>query len=146
LETQTRYYKSSDLAKKWHLVDANGKTLGRLATQVAGLLRGKHTPLFTPNADLGDFVVVVNAEKVRMTGKREELKRYFRHSGYPGGVTLEKFQDLMAKHPERVVENAVRGMLPHNKLGRKIFGKLKVYKGAAHPHAAQNPVPYSIHS
>jgi large subunit ribosomal protein L13 len=146
LERQTRFYKSSDIQQKWHLIDAKGRTLGRLATEVATLLRGKHNPMFTPNADVGDYVVVVNAEKVTLTGKRGELKRYFRYSGYPGGVTLEKFQDLITKRPERVVEHAVRGMLPHNKLGRRIFGKLKVYRGATHPHSAQNPTPYSIHS
>jgi large subunit ribosomal protein L13 len=142
LNYRTRYYKTSDTERKWHLVDADGKTLGRVATEVARLLRGKHKPIFTPNADVGDFVIVVNAAKVRVTGKRQELKSYFRYTGYPGGATVERFQDLMRKHPERVFEHAIKGMLPHNRLGARIFGKLKVYAGAGHPHAAQQPTPY----
>lgn len=139
MEKVTRSFKTSDTLQKWHLVDADGKTLGRLATHVARLLRGKHKPEFTPNADLGDFVVVVNASKVKVTGKRQELKEYFHYTGYPGGATFEKFQDLLKKHPERVIEHAVRGMLPHNRLGRSIFKKLKVYGGPEHPHKAQKP-------
>jgi large subunit ribosomal protein L13 len=135
----TRSFKTSDIQQKWHLVDAEGKTLGRLATQVARLLRGKHKPEFTPNADLGDFVVVVNASKVKVTGKRQELKEYFHYTGYPGGATFEKFQEILQKHPERIVEYAVKGMLPHNRLGRSIFRKLKVYGGPEHPHKAQKP-------
>jgi large subunit ribosomal protein L13 len=135
----TRSFKTSDTQQKWHLVDAEGKTLGRLATQVARLLRGKHKPEFTPNADLGDFVVVVNASKVKVTGKRQELKEYFHYTGYPGGATFERFQEILQKHPERIVEYAVKGMLPHNRLGRSIFRKLKVYGGPEHPHKAQKP-------
>jgi large subunit ribosomal protein L13 len=129
--------------QKWHLIDAEGKTLGRVATQVARLLRGKHKPMFTPNADLGDFVVVVNASKIRVTGKRAELKEYFHYTGYPGGATFEKFQDVLRKHPDRVFEHAVRGMLPHNRLGRQIIKKLKVYSGSEHPHKAQRPEPFA---
>jgi large subunit ribosomal protein L13 len=129
--------------QKWHLIDAEGKTLGRVATQVARLLRGKHKPMFTPNADLGDFVVVVNASRIRVTGKRTELKEYFHYTGYPGGATFEKFQDVLRKHPDRVFEHAVRGMLPHNRLGRQIIKKLKVYSGSEHPHKAQRPEPFA---
>jgi large subunit ribosomal protein L13 len=139
VEKVTRSFKTSDTRQKWHLVDADGKTLGRLATHVARLLRGKHKPEFTPNADLGDFVVVVNASKVKVTGKRQELKEYFHYTGYPGGATFEKFQEILQKHPERVIEHAVRGMLPHTRLGRSIFKKLKVYGGPEHPHKAQKP-------
>ena len=142
MDQKTRYYKTSDTERKWHLIDANGKTLGRVATEIARLLRGKHKPVFTPNADTGDFVIVVNAAKVRVTGKRQELKEYFHYTGYPGGAIVERFQDLIRKHPDRVFEHAVKGMLPHNKLGRRILGKLKVYPGADHPHIAQQPSPY----
>jgi len=142
VDKATRFFTVRDTERKWHLVDAEGKTLGRVATQVATLLRGKHKTTFTPNADIGDFVVVVNASKVRLTGKRAELKQYFHYTGYPGGATWEKFQDVLKKHPERVFEHAIKGMLPHNKLGRQIFKKLKVYAGPAHPHAAQQPQPY----
>jgi large subunit ribosomal protein L13 len=140
----TRSFKTSDTQQKWHLVDAEGKTLGRLATQVARLLRGKHKPMFTPNADLGDFVVVVNASKVKITGKRLELKEYFHYTGYPGGATYEKFQNVLQKNPERVIERAVKGMLPHNRLGHKIFKKLKVYAGSQHPHRAQKPEIFAV--
>jgi len=143
VEKTTRFFKSEEVDQKWHLVDANGKTLGRIATQVAMLLRGKHKPQFTPNADLGDFVVVVNAEKIKLTGKRAELKEYFHYTGYPGGATFEKFKELMQKHPDRVFEHAIRGMLPHNRLGRKIIKKLKVYAGPDHPHTAQRPEPFT---
>jgi large subunit ribosomal protein L13 len=143
VEKTTRFFKSEEVDHRWHLVDANGKTLGRIATQVATLLRGKHKPQFTPNADLGDFVVVVNAEKIKLTGKRAELKEYFHYTGYPGGATFEKFKELMQKHPDRVFEHAIRGMLPHNRLGRKIIKKLKVYAGPDHPHTAQRPEPFT---
>ncbi|MBX2990342.1 MAG: 50S ribosomal protein L13 [Bacteroidetes bacterium] len=144
MEKATKFFKTSDTTQKWHLVDANGQTLGRVATQVAKLLRGKHKPMFTPNADLGDFVVVVNAANVKLTGKRSELKEYFHYTGYPGGATFEKFQDLIRKHPERVFAHAVKGMLPHNRLGRKIIKKMKVYAGAEHPHLAQRPEAYNL--
>lgn len=139
MDKTTRFFKSQDTPQKWHLVDADGKTLGRLATQVARLLRGKHKPQFTPNADVGDFVVVVNASKIKVTGKRAELKEYFHYTGYPGGATFEKFQEVLHKHPERVFEHAVKGMLPHNRLGRQIIKKMKVYGGPEHPHKAQQP-------
>ncbi|MBP1655566.1 MAG: ribosomal protein [Bacteroidetes bacterium] len=142
MDKATRFFTVRDTERKWHLVDADGKTLGRVATQVATLLRGKHKTEFTPNADLGDFVVVVNASKVRLTGKRTELKQYFHYTGYPGGAVWEKFEDVLRKNPERVFEHAIKGMLPHNKLGRQMFKKLKVYAGPAHPHAAQQPQPY----
>jgi large subunit ribosomal protein L13 len=142
VDKATRFFTVRDTERKWHLVDADGKTLGRVATQVATLLRGKHKTEFTPNADLGDFVVVVNASKVRLTGKRTELKQYFHYTGYPGGAVWEKFEDVLRKNPERVFEHAIKGMLPHNKLGRQMFKKLKVYAGPAHPHAAQQPQPY----
>lgn len=141
MDKTTKFFKSQDSPQKWHLVDAEGKTLGRLATQVARLLRGKHKPQFTPNADLGDFVIVVNASRIKMTGKRTELKEYFHYTGYPGGATYEKFQDLLRTHPERVFEHAVKGMLPHNRLGRQIIKKMKVYAGPEHPHKAQQPEP-----
>jgi large subunit ribosomal protein L13 len=144
VEKTTRFFTVKDVEQKWHLVNADGKTLGRVATQVARLLRGKHKPEFTPNADLGDFVVVVNASKVKFTGKRAELKEYFHYTGYPGGATFEKVQDIFRKHPERVFEHAIKGMLPHNRLGRKIFKKLKVYAGPEHPHVAQQPHSFSV--
>lgn len=143
MEKTTRFFKTEHAQQKWHLVNAQGKTLGRLATQVARLLRGKHKPMFTPNADVGDFVVIVNAAKVKVTGKRAEVKEYFHYTGYPGGATYERFRDLMQKNPQRVIEHAVRGMLPHNRLGRQIFKKLKVYAGPEHPHAAQRPESYN---
>lgn len=144
MDKATKFFKTSDTKQTWHLVDANGQTLGRVATQVARLLRGKHKPMFTPNADLGDFVVVVNAANIKLTGKRAELKEYFHYTGYPGGATFQKFQDLIRKHPERVFEHAVKGMLPHNRLGRKIIKKMKVYAGADHPHLAQRPEAFKL--
>ncbi len=129
-----------DVEKKWYVVDADGMVLGRLAANVARILRGKHKPIFTPHVDTGDFVIVINASKVRVTGKRLDKKEYFRHSGYPGGVTMRSFKEQIQKNPRFVIEHAVRGMLPHNKLGRRIFKKLKVYAGNEHPHAAQQPI------
>ena len=146
MDKSTHFFTSSDTIKKWHLIDADGKTLGRVATEVARLLRGKHIPQFTPNADLGDFVIIVNASKVKLTGNRTELKEYFHYTGYPGGATFVRFQDLIRKHPERVFEHAVKGMLPHNRLGRQILKKLKVYGGAEHPHKAQRPEIYGFNS
>ena len=125
--------------RKWYVVDAEGKTLGRLAAEVAKVLRGKNKPTITPHVDTGDHVIVINAEKVRFTGKKLEQKTYFRHSGYPGGSTFVTLGNMLAKHPERVVEMAVRGMLPKNKLGAQIYRKLNVYAGPEHPHAAQKP-------
>lgn len=127
------------IERKWYVVDAEGKTLGRLVAEVAKVLRGKNKPTFTPHVDTGDHVIVINAEKVRFTGKKLEQKTYFRHSGYPGGSTFVTLGNMLAKHPERVVEMAVRGMLPKNKLGAQIYRKLNVYAGPEHPHAAQKP-------
>jgi len=144
VEKGTKFFTTKDVQPIWHVVDAGGKTLGRVATQVAHLLRGKHKPAFTPNADLGDFVIVINAAKVKVTGKRTELKEYFHHTGYPGGATSEKFQDVLRKHPQRVFEHAIKGMLPHNRLGSRIFKKLKVYAGPEHPHVAQKPQQFAV--
>jgi large subunit ribosomal protein L13 len=131
--------RESDIQRRWLLVDAEGRTLGRLATQVAMVLRGKHKPTYTPHMDTGDFVIVINAEKVRLTGTKPEKKKYFHHSMYPGGGSWTKLEVLMAKHPERVIERAVKGMVPRNRLGRAMVKKLKVYAGAQHPHIAQQP-------
>lgn len=144
MDKATKFFKSTDANRKWHLVDANGKTLGRVASEVAKLLRGKHKPTFTPNSDMGDFVIVVNAAGVKVTGKRAELKEYFHYTGYPGGATFTKFQDLVRKNPQRVFEHAVKGMLPHNRLGRQIIKKMKVYAGADHPHVAQRPEAFQV--
>lgn len=144
MDKATRFFKTSDTVQKWHIVDAGGQTLGRVASKVATLLRGKHKPTFTPNADMGDFVIVLNAANVKLTGKRTELKEYFHYTGYPGGATFEKFQDLIRKHPGRVFEHAVKGMLPHNRLGRQIIKKMKVYAGADHPHKAQQPEAFKL--
>jgi large subunit ribosomal protein L13 len=144
VDKATHFFTLKDTERKWHLVNAEGKTLGRVATEVARLLRGKHKPEFTPNADLGDFVVVVNAEKVKLMGKRAEKKEYFHYTGYPGGGKWERVQDLLRTHPDRVFEHAIKGMLPHNRLGRQIFKKLKVYAGPDHPHVAQQPQSYTV--
>ncbi len=127
--------------RKWHVVDADGAVLGRLAAQVANILRGKDTPVYTPHLDAGDFVVVVNAEKVRVTGKKETNKRFMTYSGWKGGERYRSVAELRAKHPERLITHAVKGMIPKNRLGRVLLTKLKVYKGPAHPHAAQTPEP-----
>jgi large subunit ribosomal protein L13 len=131
--------KKHQIEQKWYVVDANGQVLGRLATQVATILRGKHKPIYTPHLDVGDFVVVINAGKVKLTGKKFLQKDYFRHSGYPGGGKFISFKRMIETHPERVIQLAVKGMLPHNRLGRKMLRKLKVYGGPAHPHDAQKP-------
>ena len=130
----------NSITREWFLVDAKGQTLGRLASEVANVLRGKNKPSFTPHLDTGDFVIVVNAEKVEVSGKKASQKLYRRHSGRPGGMKIEKFETLKERIPERIIEQAVKGMLPHNSLGRQQFKKLKVYKGSEHPHDAQNPV------
>ena len=129
----------NSVRRQWYLVDAENQTLGRLATEVASVLRGKNKPSFTPHLDTGDFVVVINAEKIVVTGKKADQKLYRRHSGRPGGMKVESFRSLQQRIPERIVETAIKGMLPHNALGRQLFRKLKVYKGSEHPHAAQNP-------
>ncbi len=131
--------KKGEIEKKWWLIDAEGKVLGRLATEIAVLLRGKRKPQFTPFMDSGDFVIVINAEKVKVTGKKGEQKKYYFHSGYPGGIKEKTFNDLMEKKPEEIIKKAVWGMIPKNKLGRSIYKKLKVYKGENHPHEAQKP-------
>jgi large subunit ribosomal protein L13 len=131
--------KKEEITPSWYVVDAQGKTLGRLATQIATFLRGKHKPIFTPHVDCGDYVVVVNAEKIHVTGRKMTQKKYYRHSGYPGGLREITLRDQLKKFPERVIEHAVRGMLPKNRLGRKIYKKLKVYAGPDHPHEAQKP-------
>ena len=130
----------SDVQRQWLVVDAEGRTLGRLATQFAMVLRGKHKPVYTPHIDTGDHVVVINAEKIVLTGRKGEDKQYFHHTLYPGGATFTSIRVVMQKHPERVVQRAVQGMMPKNKLGRAMLRKLKVYAGAEHPHAAQQPV------
>jgi large subunit ribosomal protein L13 len=129
----------------WYVVDADGKVLGRLASQLAHRLRGKHKPIFTPHVDTGDYFVVVNVDKLRVTGNKAQDKRYYRHSGYPGGLYETTFEKLHAKHPARVLEKAVRGMLPKGPLGRAMLKKLKAYSGGAHPHSAQQPKPIDLH-
>ena len=129
--------KASEIEREWHVIDASGKVLGKLATQVAGLLMGKHKPTFCRHLDMGDFVVVINAEKVSVTGNKAKQKLYYRHSGYPGGLKSVSLEGMMQTHPTRVIEQAVKGMLPHNRLGAKIMKKLRVYAGDAHPHGAQ---------
>jgi large subunit ribosomal protein L13 len=136
--------KQGEIPQKWYLVDAEGKTLGRLATRVASVLRGKHRPQFTPHTDTGDFVVVVNADKVRLTGRKLEQKVYYRHSNWPGGLKSVTAKQLLSQHPDRVISYAVQGMLPKNPLGRRLLSKLKVYPGAQHPHAAQRPEPLEM--
>jgi large subunit ribosomal protein L13 len=130
---------AQDRERDWYVVDAEGKTLGRLATQIADVLRGKTKPTYTPHVDVGDFVVVINAEKIAVTGKKLEDKRYWRHSGYPGGIRSRTLGELLERHPEEVIRKAVKGMLPRNRLARAQLRKLKVYAGAEHPHAAQKP-------
>ena len=136
--------KTSDVQRQWHLIDATDVVLGRLAAQTATLLRGKHKPIYAPHVDTGDFVVIVNAGKVALTGAKRDNKIEYRHSGFPGGIRATSYDELLAKNPRRVVEKAVKGMLPHNTLGRKMLSKLKVYAGPEHPHQAQKPVPYTI--
>ena len=136
--------KPKDVQRQWHVVDATDVVLGRLASQVARLLRGKHKPIFAPHVDTGDFVVIVNAAKIAVTGNKRADKLAYRHSGYPGGLRSVAYGELLARRPERAVEKAVWGMLPHNTLGRAMRKKLKVYAGPDHPHQAQQPVPYEI--
>jgi large subunit ribosomal protein L13 len=136
---RTYLAKPQDIQREWLVVDAQGQTLGRLATHIAALLRGKHKPIYTPHLDCGDFVIVVNAEKIQVTGKKADQKIYYRHSMYPGGLRQVDLRGQLERHPERVIAAAVRGMLPKNRLGRKLFKKLKVYAGPNHPHQAQQP-------
>jgi large subunit ribosomal protein L13 len=130
-----------ELEREWFVVDAQGQTLGRLATRIATVLRGKHKPIYTPHVDCGDYVIVVNADKINVTGQKPDQKIYYRHTGYPGGLRSVTLRQRMRTYPERVIESAVRGMLPKNRLGRKMFKKLKVYAGPDHPHQAQQPKP-----
>lgn len=141
---KTYYPKAGEITRDWYVVDAAGKNLGRLATQIATVLIGKHKPTYTPGVDLGDFVVVINCERIEVTGNKLEDKKYYRHSGYPGGLTETKLRDMLATHPERVIEKAVWGMVPHNRYGRKLMKKLKIFTGAEHPHGAQQPKPLEI--
>ena len=131
--------KPSDITRKWYVVDAQGKTLGRLATRVASILKGKHKPEYSPHMDVGDFVVIINADKIHVTGRKMDQKIYYRHSGYPGGLSKITLRNQLVRYPTRAVELAVRGMLPRNRLGRKMLRKLKVYASPEHPHAAQKP-------
>lgn len=136
--------KPAEVEHSWYIVDAEGQTLGRLATQIAAVLRGKHKTIFTPHVDCGDYVIVINAEKIHVTGQRLQQKKYYRHSGYPGGLSEISLADQLERFPTRPIELAVKGMLPKNKLGRKMFKKLKVYAGPEHEHAAQQPVPMEL--
>jgi len=136
--------KKENTEKKWYLVDAEGKILGKLAVEIAKILRGKNKPTFTPNVDCGDFVVVLNAEKIKVTGSKLSDKKYYRHSGYVGNLKVKNLEEMLAKHPERVIQKAVKGMIPHNRLGRQIIKKLKVYAGSKHPHEAQTPEKIDI--
>ena len=144
MNKSTQYAKPGEVERRWVLIDADGVTLGRLATKVAMILRGKEKPQYTPHIDTGDFVIVVNADKVKLTGNKASTKQYWRYSGWLGGLKFESYRDAMERHPERVVEHAVRGMLPKNKLGAQQYKKLKVYAGPEHPHAAQNPVKIEL--
>jgi large subunit ribosomal protein L13 len=136
--------KPQDIQRKWYIIDADGKTLGRLATEAAMILRGKHKPIFTPHVDTGDNVIVINAEKIVLTGKKLQNKEYIRHTRYPGGLRVVKYETLMQNKPEFAVEKAIRGMLPHNKLGDDMYRKLKVYRGPQHPHQAQQPEVWEL--
>ena len=138
-QQKTYLAKPEEVEKKWYVVDASGKTLGRLATKIATILMGKHKPIYTPHVDTGDYVIVVNAEKIKLTGKKWDQKKYYRHSGYPGGLKVVTARQLLQKHPEKLIFLAVKRMLPKNKLGRKMLRKLKVYAGPEHPHQAQKP-------
>jgi len=135
--TKTYSVKASDIERKWHVIDASDEVLGRLATRVAGLLMGKHKPIFSRHLDVGDFVVIINADKVRVTGNKAKQKMYYRHSGYPGGLKSVSLEKMMQTHPNRVIEHAVKGMLPRNKLNAGMMKRLKVYSGDSHPHTAQ---------
>lgn len=136
---KTYMAKPLEVERKWYVIDASGQTLGRLASEVASILRGKHKPTYTPHVDTGDFVIVINADKIVLTGNKLDQKKYRRHSGYPGGLKEMTYRNLLDRRPEKAIEVAVKGMLPHNRLGRKMFTKLKVYRGSEHPHQAQKP-------
>lgn len=136
--------KQGEVKKNWHVIDAEGQVLGRVAVAAASLIRGKHKPQYTPYLDCGDHVIVINAEKVKVTGNKGVQKRYYRHSGYPGGIKETTFDEMKEKHPARAMEIAIRGMLPHNRLGRQLATHFRVYAGSTHPHEAQNPQPYEL--
>ena len=136
---ETTSIRAEEITRDWYLVDADNQTLGRLASRVAQILRGKNKPYFTPHMDMGDFVVIINAEKVKVTGNKEADKTYFRHSGYPGGITEVNLKQVRQQKPEKIITNAVKGMLPHNRLGRKLLKHLKIYATEVHPHTAQQP-------
>jgi len=142
--TKTFTPRAGDIERQWFVVDAEGKTLGRLASQIAHVLRGKHKPTYSPHMDLGDHIVVINAEKIRVTGRKADQKVYYRHTGYPGGLRTTTYEDMLGKHPERILRIAVKGMLPNNILGRQMFKKLRVYAGPEHEHAAQQPQALSF--
>ena len=141
---RTHTPKPAEIQRTWHVIDATDVVLGRLATQVATLLRGKHKPTYTPHLDTGDFVVVINAGKVAMTGNKRVQSTVYTHSGFPGGLRRRSYDEVLATRPERIVEKAVKGMVPHNTLGRQVLSKLKIYAGPEHPHAAQSPRPFTI--
>jgi large subunit ribosomal protein L13 len=138
---RTHSTKPSEIERQWYVVDAEGRTLGRLASEIAKILKGKHKPIYAPHLDTGDYVIVINARKIHVTGRKMDQKMYHRHSGYPGGLTSITLREQLKRHPTRVIRSAVKGMLPHNRLGRSMLGKLKVYADAAHPHEAQQPRP-----
>ena len=138
------HFYNGSLQRKWWIVDVEGKTLGRVATRIANALRGKHKAIFSPHVDTGDFVIVVNAEKVKVSGKKDEDKMYYRHTGYPGGIKSAKFNELKIKHPERIIEGAVKGMMPKNSLNRRSLLRLKVYAGTIHPHESHQPEPLNF--
>jgi large subunit ribosomal protein L13 len=141
---KTYVTKPAEVERNWYVVDAQGQTLGRLATKIATVLRGKHKPIYSPSVDCGDYVIVINAEKIHVTGNRLDQKKYYRHSGYPGGISEIGLRDQLKKYPTRVIESAVKGMLPKNPLGRKMFKKLKVFAGPEHNHQAQMPEPLEL--
>ena len=141
---KTKSFRSEDFKKNWHFVDAENKVLGRLAVKIANILSGKNNSRYTPNADLGDFVVVVNAEKVKVTGNKPKQKNYYHHTGYPGGLKVKNFEKMQDDSPEKIIKKAVKGMLPKNKLSNKIIKKLKVYSGSEHPHVGQQPEELSL--
>lgn len=136
--------KTAEIEREWYVVDAEGQTLGRLASRIAPIIKGKHKPIYTPHLDCGDYVIIINADKVRVTGQKMEQKFYYRHSGYPGGIKSISLRDQLARYPERVLQSAIKGMLPKNKLGRRMIKKLKVYAGDSHPHEAQQPKPLEL--
>ncbi len=141
---KTIYVNPKDVVRKWYIIDASGKTLGRVAVKIASILRGKNKPVYTPHQEVGDYVVVINADKIAVTGNKRTEKLYYHYSGYPGGMKVESFEKMMAKKPEFPLEAAIKGMLPKNRLGRKLFHNVKVYSGDQHPHGAQQPEPLEI--